>query len=480
MDDETKQKIKERYQRQVNRGERFWPDSIFKDLIVSLAIFTLLILLATFIGVASEPKADPSDTSYIPRPEWYFLFLFKFLAIYGQIPVLGKIEWIATVLVPGIAMLVLTLLPFIDRTPNRYYTKRALPISIMALVVVDIILLTLMADVPTVSENGSKLVGWLQAVAGLAIPGLTMIALFLMAFAFKNISAKTMFWMTAIASVLMIGFTGSVLAIAPKPTATAEGTVATTLVDQIFAGQDLYSVNCTECHGDDGKVTKIEGVKGLEGKEIPPINGHDVLYTLDDASLAEVIAYGRPDAGMNPFGKTYNPAGLSKSEIDYIVIFMRYTWDDRFEMPAEALKPLFPPLAEGEVPSYDVHIQPIVKRYCLACHRAGKENNNFLMDSYENILSTGDNKDKDIIAGDPNSYFLQVIQGHAIPDPKDPTKTLIRTMPPNSQLKPNIVDALIRWIMAGMPRTAEDAAKLTVTPAPATGPAGTPSVTPTP
>ncbi|MBI3738352.1 MAG: c-type cytochrome, partial [Chloroflexi bacterium] len=253
--------------------------------------------------------------------------------------------------------------------------------------------------------------------------------------------------------------------------------VATTLVDQIFAGQDLYSVNCTECHGDDGKVTKIEGVKGLEGKEIPPINGHDVLYTLDDASLAEVIAYGRPDAGMNPFGKTYNPAGLSKSEIDYIVIFMRYSWDDRFELPAEVLKPLFPALADGEVPSYDVHIQPIVKRYCLACHRPGKENNNFLMDSYDNILATGDNKEKDIIAGDPNSYFLQVIQGHAIPDPKDPSKTLIRTMPPNSQLKPNIVDALIRWIMNGMPRTAEDAAKLSVTPTPATGPAGTPVVT---
>ncbi|MBI3739372.1 MAG: hypothetical protein HY258_10035, partial [Chloroflexi bacterium] len=183
MNDDTKKKIKERYEREANKGERFWPDSIFKDLIVSLGIFTLLILMATFIGVANEPKADPSDTSYIPRPEWYFLFLFKFLAIYGQIPVLGKIEWIATVLVPGIAILVLTLLPFIDRTPNRYYTKRALPISIMALMVVDIVLLTLMSDVPTVSENGSKLIGWLQAVAGLAIPGLTMTALFVMAFA---------------------------------------------------------------------------------------------------------------------------------------------------------------------------------------------------------------------------------------------------------------------------------------------------------
>src|SRR5574341_2548612 len=115
MNDETKKKINERYKRELNRGERFWPDSIFKDLIVSLGIFVLLIVLATFLGVPSEPKADPSDTSYISRPEWYFLFLFKFLALYGQIPVLGKIEWIATVLIPGLAVLLLLVLPFLDR-----------------------------------------------------------------------------------------------------------------------------------------------------------------------------------------------------------------------------------------------------------------------------------------------------------------------------------------------------------------------------
>src|SRR5512141_2288189 len=111
MNNETKQRINERYERELNRGERFWPDSIFKDLIVSLAIFTVLVLLATFVGVASEPKADPADTSYLPRPEWYFLFLFKFLALYGQIPVIGKIEWIATVLIPGLAIAILTLMP---------------------------------------------------------------------------------------------------------------------------------------------------------------------------------------------------------------------------------------------------------------------------------------------------------------------------------------------------------------------------------
>jgi mono/diheme cytochrome c family protein len=477
MNDETKKKIKERYDRETNRGERFWPDSIFKDLIVSLGIFTLLILLATFIGVPNEPKADPGDTSYIPRPEWYFLFLFKFLAIYGQIPILGRIEWIATVLVPGLTILLLTLMPFIDRGPSRYYAKRALQISVMAIMVVDIVMLTLMSDVPTVLENGSTLPGLLQAAAGLVIPGAAMLLLFLMSFFFRNASARAMAWTAVVSAILMIGFTGAVLAVFPRPAA-EETTVATTLTDQIMAGQDLYSANCTECHGDDGRVTKITGVKALEGKEIPPINGHDVLYTLDDGSLAEVIAYGRPDAGMNPFGKTYNPEGLSKSEIDYIVTFMRYSWDGRFEAPP--LQPLYPALAGGEVPSYDVHIQPIVKRYCLACHRPGKENNNFLMTSYDEILTTGDNKDRNVIAGDPDGYLLQVIQGHAIPDPKDPGKTLIRTMPPGGKLKPDVVDVLMRWIMNGMPRTAQDAAQLSVTPTAPAGPATAPPPTPTP
>ena len=161
-----------------------------------------------------------------------------------------------------------------------------------------------------------------------------------------------------------------------------------------------------------------------------------MLYTITDSAMYEVIAYGRPNAGMTPFGKAYG-GELSRSEIDYIVTYMRYMWDDRFEIPAEALKPLFPPLAEGEVPSYEVHIQPIVKRYCISCHRAGKENNNYLMTTYEEILTTGDNVANNIIAGDENSYLLQVIQEHAIMNPEKPAEELIGVMPPNRALKPN-------------------------------------------
>lgn len=459
MNDETKQKINKRYERQLDKGERFWPDTIFKDLIMSLAIFTLLILLATFIGIPAEPKADPSDTSYIPRPEWYFLFLFKFLALYGQLPIIGKIEWLATVLIPGIAIGVLTLLPFIEKNPNRYYGKRILPISIMTIMVTGIILLTLMSEVPTVTEDGSKLLGTLQTLVGIFIP-LTAYILF---FSFKS-NTRLMLWTTSLAVVSMILISGTVLALAPEKQA-EETEVATTLVDQIFAGQDLYSIHCTECHGDDGSVAVIQGVEGLEGEKITPINSRDVLYTITDSAMYEVIAYGRPNAGMPPFGKTYG-GELSRSEIDYINVFMRYMWDDRFEIPAEALKPLFPPLATGEVPSYDVHIQPIVKRYCISCHRAGKENNNYLMTTYDEILSSGDNAANNIIAGDEGSYFLQVIQEHAIMNPEKPEEELIGVMPPNRALKPNIVDVFFRWIMNGMPQTAAEAQSLSPTPVP--------------
>jgi mono/diheme cytochrome c family protein len=478
MDNETKKKINERYERELNKGERFWPDSIYKDLIVSLGIFIILILLATFIGVAAEPKADPADTSYIPRPEWYFLFLFKFLALYGQIPFIGKIEWLATVLIPGIGIGLLVLLPFLDKSPYRHYSRRVFGLTVMATVILDIVLLTVIASLP-VAPNANELAAsaTLQAIGGLWIPT-AVLTLLVALYAFKrdmyyeSTRRSLPVWITVAGSIAMVTMTVVVSARAsayPKP---EELTVATTLVDQILAGQDLYSVNCVECHGDDGKVEEITGVKGLEGKQISPINGHDVLYTLNDAALADVIAYGRPNAGMNPFGKASNPEGLSKSEIDEVVTFMRYMWDDRFELPAEALKPLFPPLADGEVPSYDVHIAPIVKRYCVSCHRSGRDNNDFLMTTYAEILSTGKNKDKDLIPGDPNSYLLQVIQGTPIPDPNDPSKQMIEVMPPKGHLKPEVIDAFTRWILNGMPQTADEAAKLFIAP--------TPTATPTP
>ena len=402
MKPEQEKEYLEKYKKAKASGFKFWPDAIYKDLLVTFALFLLLILIASFIGVKAEPPADPSDSSYIPRPEWYFLFLFQLLEF---IP--GKLEWVGTFLIPTLGVLALLLLPFYDRSPFRHWKKRKLAVAIMSIVVIGMVALTILAAVNTPPQ--------------------------------------------------------------------AESSVATTLTDQIVAGQDLFSVNCVECHGPEGEGGEIKGVEGLEGVVVKPINSSDEMYTRTDETLFNIIDYGQSDLGMTPFGKG-NGGELSRGDIQSIVTFMRYTWDDRVQMPAEVAQAgAIPTLGPNEVPSYTVHIEPIVKRYCVSCHRSGKKNNNFLMTSYEEIMSTGDNHPNNIIPGDPNSILLRVIQREDLKDLASP----VGPMPPTKELPQEIIDIFTRWVLAGAPDTPEDAAKLSAPSTPAS-PEGAVTATPTP
>ena len=86
------------------------------------------------------------------------------------------------------------------------------------------------------------------------------------------------------------------------------------------------------------------------------------------------------------------------------------------------------------------------------------------MTTYEEILTTGDHAEFNIIAGDENSYLLQTIQEKVILDENG--EEIIGVMPPTKALKPDVVDVFLRWIMNGMPQTAADAATLSTTPSP--------------
>jgi hypothetical protein len=144
VNEEQKVKYKQKYEQAKQSGVKFWPDIIYKDLLVSFALFILLIGLATFVGVAIEPKADPSDSTYVPRPEWYFLFLFEFLKF---IP--GKIEWMGTFVIPVIGILVLFALPFLDKNPLRHWKNRLTGVSIMGVVVLGMVGLTIRSVITT-------------------------------------------------------------------------------------------------------------------------------------------------------------------------------------------------------------------------------------------------------------------------------------------------------------------------------------------
>ncbi len=119
MNEKEKQDYLEQYHQDKEKGHPFFPDIIFKDAVMALLVFVILIVLAYFIGAPLEARADPADSTYTPRPEWYFLFLFQLLKRFP-----GNLEVIGVVLLPTLAILVLFLLPFLDRSPKRHFLNR--------------------------------------------------------------------------------------------------------------------------------------------------------------------------------------------------------------------------------------------------------------------------------------------------------------------------------------------------------------------
>ncbi len=100
-------------------GLRFWPDIIGKDVLVGTLVIALLVGLGTFVGAPLEAPADPTDASYVPRPEWYFLPFFQLLKL-----VPGSWESAVAMGLPMALVLVLLLLPFFDKRSARSFTKR--------------------------------------------------------------------------------------------------------------------------------------------------------------------------------------------------------------------------------------------------------------------------------------------------------------------------------------------------------------------
>lgn len=143
----------------------FWPDQIYKDLIVSALLLVLLVFLSAYCPPPITGPADPTDTSYQPVPEWNFLFLFEALKF---LP--GRLEPLGTVGIPSLAVILLVGLPFYDRNPDRNPAHRPRAMGAMVLAVVVISTLTVAAlrssqSVATVASKAPEAAGKLSASA---------------------------------------------------------------------------------------------------------------------------------------------------------------------------------------------------------------------------------------------------------------------------------------------------------------------------
>jgi len=104
------------------QGKPFFPYAVAKDSIMAVIVMAVIITMSIVLGAELGPKADPSTTTYVPRPEWYFYFLFELLRIIKP----DYLVPLATLGIPTICLILLFLLPFFDRGPERRPEKRPL------------------------------------------------------------------------------------------------------------------------------------------------------------------------------------------------------------------------------------------------------------------------------------------------------------------------------------------------------------------
>jgi ubiquinol-cytochrome c reductase cytochrome b subunit len=115
----------------------FYPYQAVRDTVAAAAVFALLVTFALMFRVPLDAVADPADAKYIPRPEWYFLSLFQLLKYFP-----GRLEAIATIVIPSLVIGGLLLLPFLDRRPDRHPLKRPLVVAGFALLGSGVVALT--------------------------------------------------------------------------------------------------------------------------------------------------------------------------------------------------------------------------------------------------------------------------------------------------------------------------------------------------
>jgi menaquinol-cytochrome c reductase cytochrome b/c subunit len=126
------------YEALKKKGKPFFPYAVLKDSAMAFIVFLVIAFMALMLGAELGPKADPTTTTYVPRPEWYFFWPFELLRVIKP----PELVPVATVGIPTLCMVLLILLPFYDRGPERRPERRPIATTAGILTIIAMAYLT--------------------------------------------------------------------------------------------------------------------------------------------------------------------------------------------------------------------------------------------------------------------------------------------------------------------------------------------------
>jgi ubiquinol-cytochrome c reductase cytochrome b subunit len=231
----------------------FYPDQVLRDLVVFAVALAAMIGLSAFMLTPVSGAADALDATYVARPDWPFLFLFQTIKLLPP-----ALESLGTLGLPLILVVLLLLLPWLDRRAERAPAKRPVAIAIFVLACAGLVALSLMG-----AQIGPAIV---QAPSGAPAPTPD----------------------------------SSIVATAPAP----GPSVASQQIGGADHGEVLFVAYCQECHGARG-VTGIANPGSADGT-VPSLNPIDPAIVGSSTAdfvvnLDDLLQNGSvPDAATSP------------------------------------------------------------------------------------------------------------------------------------------------------------------------------------
>ncbi len=279
---------------------RFWPDQMFMDAVLSFAMFVIIIALSVFSPVPLDDKASLNNTTFVPYPAWYFLALYAGLDVVGNLPAqfVQLASLFATIIGPTILIVLLLILPFIDRNPSRRPSRRPWVLGITALVMAGAIALSFVGQHNVVTQQlAHNIIGPNAPVAVAAQNNGTL--------------------------------TGGPMGTAGSSSSSASS--GGTTPASAAAGATVFASNCAGCHGAAGT-----GVPGT----FPPL-AHNPVVTGDPKRVIGIVLNGLTGKiAVN--GASYNgqmPAWkgtLTNKQIADVITYIRNAWGNKASAVAES------------------------------------------------------------------------------------------------------------------------------------------------
>ncbi|MHB8145712.1 MAG: cytochrome b N-terminal domain-containing protein [Vulcanimicrobiaceae bacterium] len=261
---------------------RFWPDQMFMDAFASLIVFAIIILLAIFLPPFLDAKADPTNAAFTPYPAWYFLSLFGLL---NFVPLfLGNAPWVemfAAIIVPTVIMVVVILLPWLDRSTTRSFRSRAGILWGTFIMLVAVVALSIYAQMGIVAKEAQQPPSLSEAQI-LAAPA----------------EAATTTTTTT---------TSAAVGGAAAPAAVADAN-----------GSKVYATNCSGCHAANG-MGQPGAIPPLANNPVVTGNPHAVIGIVLNGLHGQIQAEGASYNGQMPAWK----GQLSNKDIADVITYIR-------------------------------------------------------------------------------------------------------------------------------------------------------------